>query len=252
MFKKTTLALTTAGAMAGTCIAVAGTTVDTPLGEFGVSANVTLASEYIFRGISQTKGDPALQGGLDIVHESGLYVGAWVSNTDYETSDATMERDYYVGYSNKLTDELTYDVGWLKYDYVKDHLDNADLNYSEFYGSLSAYGFKVGINYSDDVNSDNNVVYSYIGYKRDLPYGIGLSMRVGKYDFKDDTFFKDGASKGEDAYYDWYVGVSKEFVGLQFGLAYTQTDLKDEECENYTGNETYCDANFVASITKVF
>lgn len=252
MFKKTTLALTTAGAMAGSCIAVAGTTVDTPLGEFSVSANATLATEYIFRGISQTKGDPAIQGGLDIVHESGLYVGMWASNVDFETSDAPVEYDYYVGYSNKLTEELTYDVGWLKYDYPGDDLGNSDLNYSEFYGSLSAYGFKVGINYSDDVNSDNNVVYSYIGYKRDLPYGVGLSMRFGKYDFKDDTFFKDGASKGEDAYYDWYVGVSKEFVGLQFGLAYTQTDLKDEECENFTGNDTHCDANFVASVSKTF
>ncbi|SFB36525.1 TorF family putative porin [Azotobacter beijerinckii] len=252
MLKKTTLALTAAGAVAGSCIAVAGLAVDTPLGEFSITANATLASEYIFRGISQTKGDPALQGGLDISHQSGLYVGAWISNVDYETSNANTERDYYFGYTNKLTEELSFDVGWLKYDYPGDDLGNADLNYSEYYGSLSAYGFKVGINYSDDYSHDNTAVYSYVGYKRDLPYGVGLSLRAGKYDFKDDSFYKDGATQGEDSYYDWYVGVSKEFVGLQFGLTYTQTDLKDEECENYTGNETYCDANFVASISKVF
>lgn len=141
MLKKTTLDLTDVGGMTGSCIAVAGTTLDTPLGEFNVSANVTLGSEYIFRGISQTKGDPGIQGGLDIVHESGLYVGAWVSNTDYQTSDATMERDYYFGYGGNITEELALHVGWLQYHYVKEHLHHADLNYNEFYGSLSGYGF---------------------------------------------------------------------------------------------------------------
>jgi len=252
MLKKTTLALTTAGALGGGCIAEAGVAVETPLGEFSISANVTLASEYIFRGISQTKGDPAIQGGLDIVHQSGLYIGTWISNVDYETSKASTERDYYVGYSGNLTEALAFDLGWLKYDYPGDGLGGSDLNYSEFYGSLSAYGFKIGINYSGDYNHDDTAVYSYIGYRRDLPYGVGLSLRVGKYDFKDDTFFKNGASHGEDSYYDWYVGVSKEFLSLQFGLTYTQTDLSDQECRNYTGHETYCDANFVASVSKVF
>ncbi|GAB3392893.1 TorF family putative porin [Azotobacter armeniacus] len=250
MLKKTTLALTAAGAVAGSCIAMAGTTVDTAIGQFEVSANATLASEYIFRGISQTKGDPAIQGGLDVVHESGLYVGIWASNVDFEFSDAPVEYNYYAGYGGNITETLAFDVGWLKYDYPGDDLKDADLNYSEFYGNLSAYGFKVGINYSDDVSSDNNVVYTYIGYERGLPYGMGLAMRFGKYDFKDDTFFKDGATKGEDSYFDWYLALTKEYLGLQFGLAYTQTDLKNEECKNFVGNDTYCNANFVVSVSK--
>lgn len=47
------------------------------------TGNLTLASEYLYRGIAQTRGRPALQGGFDYAHASGLYAGLWGSNISW-------------------------------------------------------------------------------------------------------------------------------------------------------------------------
>ncbi|WP_292773230.1 TorF family putative porin, partial [Methylophaga sp. UBA5100] len=53
-------------------------------GAHSVTANVLIGSDYIFRGISQTDNNPTIQGGIDYGHASGLYVGTWASNVDFD------------------------------------------------------------------------------------------------------------------------------------------------------------------------
>lgn len=239
MLKKLTLAIAAASAVSTTSYAVAES-VPSPVGAFDVSMNVALTSDYMFRGISQTQGHGAIQGGLDIAHESGLYVGTWASNVDFG-GDASVEFDYYLGFGNSITDDISYDLGWIKYDYPGE----AGLNFSEYYGSVTAYGVSLGLAYSDDFGGDDTTLYSYIGYEYTLPYEIGLSMQYGVYDFKDDTF-----DSGEDSYSDWSLGLSKTLAGLDFGFTYTDTDLSDSDCAGFSGKSDYCDATFVVSVSK--
>jgi uncharacterized protein (TIGR02001 family) len=241
MLKKLTLAIAATSAVTASGFAVAET-VNSPAGDFDVSMNVGLVSDYMFRGISQTQGKGAIQGGLDVAHESGLYVGAWGSNVDFG-GDASVEFDYYVGFGNNITEEISYDLGWIKYDYPGE----GSLNFSEYYGSLSAYGFTLGGAYSSDFGGDDSTLYSYVGYEYALPYEIGLALQYGNYDFKDATF-----ASGEDSYNDWSVGLSKTMIGLDFGLTYTDTDLSSSDCAGFSGKKDYCDATFVASVSKSF
>jgi len=85
------------------------------------TGNFTLASEYLYRGIAQTRGKPAVQGGFDYAHPSGFYVGTWGSNiswlTDAGASGASLELDVYGGYKGAINDDLGYDVGVLTYNY---------------------------------------------------------------------------------------------------------------------------------------
>ena len=111
MFKKPTVAIAAAAAMGFSALAVSET-VPSPLGDFDVSMNVGLTSDYIFRGISQTQSNGAIQGGLDVAHESGLYVGTWASNVDFG-GDASVEFDYYLGFGNNITENISYDLGWI-------------------------------------------------------------------------------------------------------------------------------------------
>ena len=60
--------------------------VEAPKSDFSVSGNVGLFSDYIFRGYTQTENNPALQGGFDVEHASGLYAGVWASNVDWTTN----------------------------------------------------------------------------------------------------------------------------------------------------------------------
>ena len=244
MLKKLTLAISTAAsAIAFSGFAVAET-VDSPAGEFDVSMNATLTSDYIFRGITQTQGRGAIQGSLDVAHESGLYIGTWASNVNFGT-DASVEFDYYAGFGNDITDDISYDIGWIKYSYP----DESTLNFSEYYVSFSAYGFTLGTAFSDDFGGGDNTLYTYLGYDYTLPYAIGLALKYGNYDFRNDTFF-DSNGNGSDSYNDWSVGLSKTVVGLDLGLAYFDTDLDSDECEGFTGDAGHCDSTLVASISK--
>ena len=80
-----------------------------------VSSNVSASSNYLFRGVTQTDGAAAVQGGLDYEHASGFYAGGWGSNVDF--GDGTSyELDLYAGFSGSV-EELGYDVGYIYWVY---------------------------------------------------------------------------------------------------------------------------------------
>ena len=86
-----------------------------------LSGNVSMTSDYLFRGISQTGGDGAIQGGLDYTHASGIYLGTWGSNVgwieDYQGyASGNVEFDLYGGYRGGIGDTgLSYDLGIISY-----------------------------------------------------------------------------------------------------------------------------------------
>jgi len=94
-----------------------------------ITANVTVASNYIYRGLTQTNNKPAIQGGFDYAHESGFYVGNWNSNISWisdeygvasksATVSAPIEMDFYAGYKKELIGEgFASDLGVLQYYY---------------------------------------------------------------------------------------------------------------------------------------
>ncbi|MFA5677950.1 MAG: TorF family putative porin [Pseudomonas sp.] len=225
------------------CLAFCGPsqaeTFDTPLGAVDASMNVTLATDYIWRGQSQTDGAGAIQGGLDLAHESGLYIGAWASNVDAgDFGGASVEIDYFAGFSSELTDALSYDLQWATYTFPK----NSDITAEELLASLSYHGLTVGLKYTYDPQV---ALYSYVGYGFDLPYGLGLGLHYGSTDTKDPL---DGAS-GDERYNDWGVTLSKTVLGLDLALMYSDTDLGDD-CP-YQSSDS-CDANFTFSASKSF
>ena len=80
-----------------------------PASEHTVTANVMLASNYIFRGISQSQNKPAIQGGFDYSHASGLYAGTWASNVSWvgTKDNNSMEWDFYAGYKGAFADDFS-------------------------------------------------------------------------------------------------------------------------------------------------
>lgn len=82
------------------------------------TANVNLVSEYRFRGIDQTWGKPALQGGADYAHADGWYAGVWGSNVSGNSyAGGSLELDYYAGYNGKLSEDFGWTVGGYGYYY---------------------------------------------------------------------------------------------------------------------------------------
>ncbi|MBE0616861.1 MAG: hypothetical protein IH608_02885, partial [Proteobacteria bacterium] len=83
------------------------------LAESNFSGNVAMTSDYVFRGISQTDSNPAIQGGFDYASPVGLYVGTWASNVAF---GGNIEMDWYGGFSNEVAG-FSYDLGVIYYAY---------------------------------------------------------------------------------------------------------------------------------------
>ncbi|TNE77568.1 MAG: hypothetical protein EP334_06500 [Gammaproteobacteria bacterium] len=230
---------------------------------FETSANVTLTSDYKFRGISQNDTEIAVQGGFDVAFDSGFYAGIWGSQVDfdYESSeDANLELDYYVGYSGDITDNLSFDVGYLYYDYPGsdgiefDLTGTRDFDYQEVYASLSYQDLTVGFAYSDDYWLETgDFYYVYADYGFELPGGFSLGLHYGYNDFEyadDDSKAKDREqaflSDGEDSYSDYSITLSKSYVGLDFSVSWVDTDLDDDEC----WGTNWCDSSVIFAISK--
>ena len=88
-----------------------------PTPEWTITGNAGLFSDYRFRGISQTDKKPAFQGGFDVAHSSGLYIGNWNSNVDSALySGANIEMDFYAGFKGAVADTgVGYDIGAIYY-----------------------------------------------------------------------------------------------------------------------------------------
>lgn len=187
------------------------------VGGFEVSANVGLFSDYRFRGISFSDEDFAVQGGIDLGHESGFYLGTWASSLDDDFAGADTEIDVYGGYSREVNG-FEFDIGAVGYLYP----GSSGLNYIELYGSvghaLGPVGVSIGVAYapsSDNLGNQDNV-YLYTSAEYEIPNtGVALSGSLG---------WEDGAFADDKI--DWTIGLSRSIIDerLSVSLTYVDTD----------------------------
>lgn len=162
--------------------------------EFTVSGNVALVSDYRFRGISLSGGDPAVQGSIGVSHSSGFYIGTWASSLEESLGYGSMETDLYAGWTGEVTSGVTADVGLLYYAYFNSGVGD-DLNVFEPYASLSTtmgpVSAKLGVAYApkqksldyfdldgDGEGEDNLYLYTDLGFAiPDTP--LSLSAHLG-------------------------------------------------------------------------
>lgn len=211
---------------------------------FDISMNAGVVSNYIWRGVSQTRDHGAIQGGIDLKHSSGAYVGSWMSTVKFELfPDAYMEQDIYAGYGFTVGD-AAFDLRYTEYHYPS--LSSAD--FSEVHAHVSAFGATLGADYSEDtpINDTDTTIHYYGSYSFTLPQEVGLAATVGRYDFKDA-----GWTGGNDSKYTYYnIGLSKSHAGITWGLAYSGTNMDEDNCLVFIGDENYCDGSVVLSATK--
>ena len=164
-------------AVAAALLSVAGAA---SAGSFSVTP--TIASDYDFRGLSQTDEDPAFQLGGTYTFDNGFYVGAWGSNVDFGPGDPNVEVDYYAGYAGgDATESFGYDIGAIYYSYP----GAGSLNTTELYAGITKGMFGAKLWFSDDVaSSDNTGFYAEGNMTYPLPSNFSLLAHVG-YSFAD-------------------------------------------------------------------
>lgn len=222
-----------------------------------LTANISLTSNYKFRGQDQGNNKPAIQGGFDW-SMNGFYIGNWNSSIGF--TNAGIEMDFYAGYKGEFTKDFTYDVGILQYYYPQKNRNFngiPDYNTTEVYGALS-FG-PATLKYSHTVSKDyfgfgsvaNFSTYSgrntgYIDLSANFPVvdNLTVNTHVGYTRFASDL----RNNVGLPNYYDYKLGVTydlSKFAGSGVSIAGAVVGANKKDF--------YGDINkvrFIATLTK--
>lgn len=204
------------------------------------SANLGVVSDYRFRGLMQTNGEPAVQGGFDINHRSGFYVGNWNSSISW-LSDAdpgissNVEMDFYAGYVHTIAEGFTVDVGLLHYFYPGSYPDGFnDPDTTEAYIGIG-YGpvsFKYSHALSDLFGAPDSHNSQYYDLSATVPtgiWGVDLSAHVGHQRIH---------NMDDGSYTDWSLGLSRQFDRFTVSLTYVDTNADRDLYTNSRGKYT--------------
>ena len=205
-----------------------------PPPEFTITGNVGFFSQYIFRGLTQTNRQPALQGGFDVAHKSGAYLGTWASNIAWlkdsgQYSDGgSLEWDFYGGYKSNIgSTDFFYDAGLLYYWYPGTVTPGCTYGLSacpkahttELY---LAGGWKfISLKYSHGIDNKTFGVpdsrnTSYLDLSADVPIGetgLTVNLHYGKQTYHGSnprypTAAAPRSNSSVFSYSDWKAGVS--------------------------------------------
>jgi uncharacterized protein (TIGR02001 family) len=209
------------------------------------TANVGIFSDYIFRGLTQTNSNPAVQGGFDYVNSNGFYAGTWLSNISWLTDfggykSAPLEWDFYGGYSGSFgNSDFGYNVGLLQYYYpgtVTPGGVKADT--LEGYGQISwkwlsaKYSYSLG-NKTFGVSDSRGTGYLDISANYPLTDKLTLMAHYGDQKYKGDI---NGASNDTNfSYQDYKLGLSYALPkNYTVGAYYTTTHMTAVQKASYT------------------
>ena len=196
-----------------------------------VSYNVGLVTDYRYRGISQSRLDPALQGGADYSNPNGVYLGTWLSTIKW-TKDAggggDIEWDLYGGYKGEIAKDIGFDIGGLYYFYPSNKLGTVagftNANTFEIYGALT-FG-PVTAKYSHALtNTFANIDSKNSGYldlsaSFDLGNGFSLAPHIGRQEIKGTTVA---------SYTDYSLTLGKDMGGgFSLSAALVGTDASEK------------------------
>lgn len=227
----------------------------------GTSGSIAVTSDYVYRGITQTNGKPAVQAGLEYAGDGGLYVGAWGSSiswlSDLSTPAApinsSVELDAYGGWRGKLSEAVSVDAGLAYYGYpgrFPSGFNRADT--AELYAGVTvaasealSLGAKYSLAVTDLFGYTDSAGSGYLDLNATLTLGAGWSV---------------GAHAGRQwitsnrayAYTDWKLGVTKAFAnGVSLAAAWTDTDADAALYTNAFGRNT-ARGTFALTATKAF
>jgi uncharacterized protein (TIGR02001 family) len=258
--KAIALAALAAGFLATSAPAMADGAAAAPTPDFTFTGNINITNNYIFRGFSQTNGDFAVQGGFDLSHKSGLYIGTWASNVEFKDQTApfsnstTIEVDLYGGYKGTFGNSIfSYDIGGIYYSYPGNN--GTGYNYWEFYGKVNAdLGFMTigtGFVYSPDFFANaGDAINIPINVSVPIPlgsdtWGLSVSGQLGYNKFTTTGVTWDGI---HDDYLNWNVGLTVAITNwFNVDLRYHDTNLNKAYCK-----VSRCDSQFTFMVSRTF
>ena len=239
-----------------------------PEPDYTVSGNMSLNSDYRFRGFTQTDYGPALQGGFDFAHKSGFYLGNWNSNVLSPLfAGASLEMDFYGGYKGSFGD-VGYDVGAIYYYYPKSgknapnsKIDNSEVYFGLSYGPVSGKLYYATSDYFDlkkftpGARSTKGTTYLDLAGNFDLGSGFTLGAHVGILNLKNAGDYSGlGIARLPSSVTDYKLSITKDVGGFGVTAAYVAASKKGYFTTGQVGvpAEAAGKGKLVVSVAKTF
>ncbi|MCA3179859.1 MAG: TorF family putative porin [Burkholderiaceae bacterium] len=227
--KKPLIALATVAVSAAVVPSLASAQAAAPASP--LTGNLTITSDYRFRGISQSFRLPAVQGGIDWAHSSGVYLGNWnssVSGNQYPNG-ASLEMDFYGGYKFPVGKDVTLDVGALYYYYPgafyngftgKPKYDNFELYFGGVMGPFSAKLFVAvtdffGLDTTTGGKSSSGSYYVDLNYSTEIAPKLTVGAHIG---------YQNVRNYSSLSYIDYKLGVTYDWTGWLLSAAIVGSD----------------------------
>ena len=216
--KLTSRSLIASAALLASVASLAQTKAPEP--DYTLAYNLGATTDYRYRGISQTRLKPTVQGGIDFSHKSGFYLGAWGSGIKWIKDgggDASVELDLYGGYKATVG-AVSYDLGVLTYQYPSNKL-NPSANTTELYGAATLG--PATLKYSHSVSNlfgfanSKNSGYLDLSASFDLGQGWSLAPHIGRQRVAHNSLY---------SYTDYSLAVNKDIDGLVLSATLVGTD----------------------------
>lgn len=228
-----------------------------------VTANVGLVNNYLFRGISRTGGNPALQGGFDYANPNGLYVGVWGSSISWlsdagKAANAGLELDAYAGVKKSFATDFNYDLGVLRYSYFASFVPTAtNPDTTEVYGALGYQwlAFKYSYSMANTFGIASARGTRYYDLSANYPIsdsGFSVGAHYGRQMYKGVAADMLKAAGTDPSYADYRVGGSYNMKGYVFSVAWSKTNAKTGGYYTNQQGNNLGKATYVVSLTRTF
>lgn len=250
-------------AFAGILSATSAFAADAPAPDYTITGNVGIFSQYVYRGLSQTDEKPALQGGLDYNHSSGFYIGAWGSNVSWFSdlnpgNSNSLELDTYLGFKNTFKEDFSYDVGFLRYNYPGSYpalnpgvvKPNTNELYAQLGWKMVTLKYSYAISDIFGVGDSKGTWYLDLSANFEIADKLNLFLHAGRQSYTGTAVEGGPSNNSLYSYSDYKIGLTKEWQGLNWGLAVTGTNAN---AAGYTIQGTNVgDTQVIASVAKTF
>ena len=198
-----------------------------------LSGNVFIANNYIWRGLTRTKDQPTVQGGVHYRHNIGLYAGLQISNVDFRPGAGRSEKPLYadtetiytLGYSVDAN-EISFLIGYTVYEYPS----GGGPRFQEFNGEIGYKGAELSLNY--DAEHEN--LYTRLSYKRDINERMQWLAHIGQYSLSNPDALKLSPEPLFDDYADILIGLRYIMDnGFTWGFNFIDTNLNTDDTDEY-------------------
>lgn len=205
--------------------------VEREVGQFDLKLG-TAPTRSMAQGLVQPTTASAFRGGLDLTHASGLYVGQWSPSIGV-LDGSQLEFNSYVGFAQqRLDDAPGYELGVIRYSFPELESRNREA----YYAGLNLGGNRLGGALSSALGRTDSTLYLELGALR--PFDMGVRLKYASHSMDSPMYHPGGSVR---VFNDWSLNLSRDLLGVQMDLSYTDSNLSGPQCGVYSGLNAHCE-----------